>query len=318
MMVLYHQIRFSLDIINNKVWLYGRLKKVKPMKKSNTSLAVMLLVPLFIITNMGNVFAADKHSFEPLFNGSDLSGWDTWVGPEKIPTMPSRLWTDMPPAMGLNIDPKKVYSVVTVDDAPAIRISGETWGALVSQQEYSNYHLRLEFKWGTAKHGVSKDKPRNSGLLYHSVGEIGGFWNCWMSSAEFEIMRGNTGDFLSLDGVTGNIPTTWEFSSSFPWHQYTPGEELTHASGMAFWVGASHDPERAIGEWNQVELYVFEDKAIQIVNGVEVLRVIDLNYEKDDKTVSLREGKLQLQSEGSEVFYRNIEVRPITALPAKK
>jgi hypothetical protein len=98
------------------------------MKNANTSLVVMLLVPLLIIASMGNVFAADKHSFEPLFNGSDLSGWDTWVGPEEMPTMPARLWTDMPPAVGMNNDPKKVYSVVNVDDAPAIRISGGAFG----------------------------------------------------------------------------------------------------------------------------------------------------------------------------------------------
>ena len=276
-----------------------------------------LLAPLLVVANACNVFAADNDNFESLFNGHDLSGWDTWLGPEEIPTMPTRLWTEFPPAVGLNTDPTSVYSVVTVDDAPAIRISGEIWGALVSQQTFSNYHLRLEYKWGTEKHGASKNKPPNSGVLYHSVGEIGGFWNCWMSSAEFEIMYGNTGDFLSLDGVMGRIATTWEFKTSFPWHRYTPGAELTDASGMAFWVGASQDTERPIGEWNQVELYVFEDKAIQIVNGVEVLRVTDLRYEKDGEAVPLREGKLQLQSEGAEVYYRNIEWRPIAALPVE-
>ena len=31
--------------------------------------------------------------------------------------------------------------------------------------------------------------------------------------------------------------------------------------------------------------------------------------------VPLTKGKIQIQSEGAEVFYRNIAVRPITAIP---
>jgi hypothetical protein len=36
-----------------------------------------------------------------------------------------------------------------------------------------------------------------------------------------------------------------------------------------------------------------------------------------DKEVPLVVGKIQLQSEGAEVFYRNIAARPMDAIPAK-
>ena len=36
----------------------------------------------------------------------------------------------------------------------------------------------------------------------------------------------------------------------------------------------------------------------------------------DGKEVPLVKGKLQLQSEGAEVFYRNITIRPITEVPS--
>ena len=37
----------------------------------------------------------------------------------------------------------------------------------------------------------------------------------------------------------------------------------------------------------------------------------------DGKDVPLTRGKLQLQSEGAEVYYRNIQVRPLSTLPAE-
>src|SRR3954471_19550555 len=80
---------------------------------------------------------AGKDGWVSLFNGKDLDGWDTWLGRPH----------NGKDVVGLNKDPDKVYSVVEADGKPAIRISGEVWGALTSKQEYANYHLRLEFKW---------------------------------------------------------------------------------------------------------------------------------------------------------------------------
>src|SRR5579872_2898844 len=85
--------------------------------------------------------AGKEKGWQSLFNGKDLSGWDTWLGkPYKEKE-----------AVGLNKDPKHVYTVVDVDGKPAIRISGEIFGALTSKQDFENYHLRLEFKWGEKK-----------------------------------------------------------------------------------------------------------------------------------------------------------------------
>jgi hypothetical protein len=74
----------------------------------------------------------------PLFNGRDLTGWETWLGiPDK-----SVAGLDLPrdqdgryaEVLGLNRDPKQVFSVVEVDGKPAIRISGEIFGALTGKQ----------------------------------------------------------------------------------------------------------------------------------------------------------------------------------------
>ena len=40
-------------------------------------------------------------------------------------------------------------------------------------------------------------------------------------------------------------------------------------------------------------------------------------YKNGEKTVPMTGGKLQIQSEAAEVFYRDIEIRPIASMPAK-
>jgi hypothetical protein len=67
-----------------------------------------------------------------LFNGKDLSSFYTWL-----------------PKYG-HKDPDKVFTVVNdVDGAPAIRISGQHYGGLITRKEYSNYKLVAEFRWGS-------------------------------------------------------------------------------------------------------------------------------------------------------------------------
>src|SRR5437763_462783 len=85
--------------------------------------------------------AQQKEQWTQLFNGRDLDGWDTWLGKPYKATEP----------VGLNKDPKGVYSVVTIDGKPAVRISGEIFGAITTKKEFENYHVRLQFKWGEKK-----------------------------------------------------------------------------------------------------------------------------------------------------------------------
>jgi len=59
-----------------------------------------------------------------LFNGKDLSGWDTWLGPPLDDN--GKKITDQP--IGLNIDPNHVFTVVEQDGEKIIRISGNGWG----------------------------------------------------------------------------------------------------------------------------------------------------------------------------------------------
>src|SRR5215471_8793795 len=128
-----------------------------------------------------------------LFNGKDLTGWETSLGVpagEKDP-------------IGRNRDPKQVFTILQLHGEPTIRISGEVPGGLSTLNEYGDYHLELEFKWGEKRYAPRADLPRDSGLLYHGVN---GFneRSGWLESVEFGILEGGeTGDFWSVPGSHG-------------------------------------------------------------------------------------------------------------------
>src|SRR5690242_10293222 len=110
-------------------------------------------------------FTVRSTKWQSLFNGKDLKGWDSYLGPDLDDN--GKAITTEP--LGLNNDPRHVFTVIKEDGESAIRISGDGWGAIISQNEYENYHLRLQFKWGKLLWGQKKKGNRkDSGLLYHS------------------------------------------------------------------------------------------------------------------------------------------------------
>ena len=63
------------------------------------------------------------------------------------------------------------------------------------------------------------------------------------------------------------------------------------------------DAEKPNGEWNTIEVVCDGDKITNIVNGVVV---------NEGSMASVTKGKIVLQSEGAEVFYRKVELTPLT------
>jgi hypothetical protein len=95
-----------------------------------------------------------------LFNGKDLSGWDTYLAPPRDSN--GKRISDQP--IGLNNDPRHVFTVVTDGGESVIRISGDGTGAVITQKDYSDYHLQLMFRWGALQWGAKKHKKKDSGL----------------------------------------------------------------------------------------------------------------------------------------------------------
>lgn len=257
-------------------------------------------------------FAADTP--QSLFNGRDLTGWETYLGP--------RYDTEKKdfagPHIGLNTDPDKVFSVITVDGAPAIRISGQVFGTMATLAEFENYHLRIQFKWGEQRYIPRTTARRDSGLLYHSVGPHATGWFFWMRSQEFQIQEQDCGDFWAVGGTTIKIRTVNQGTPEKPDFIYSPtgNLEVFRSGSNGGHARRSTDAEKPRGEWNTLDLYCFGQTSLHVVNGVLVM-VLQDSEQPDGQGgwKPLSKGRLQLQSEGAEVFYRDITIEPIDQLP---
>ena len=265
------------------------------------------LIFIFVLTGFTS---SRKDKWIPLFNGRDLSGWDTYIGPDLNDSGKA-----ISEPIGLNKDPRKVFTVVNVNGENLIRISGENWGAISTVQEFENYHLQLQFKWGELKWGQKKNKNRDSGLLYHSVGKYGADYGAWMRSQEFQIEETNTGDYWGVAGGMADIPVTKKSETEY---DYDPrGAFITFKEGgkqgrRCFKSSAAENPT---GEWNTLDLYCWVDTSVFVVNGTVVMILYHQKQLENGQALPLTRGKIQIQSEGAEVFYRGIQIQSIKELP---
>jgi Domain of Unknown Function (DUF1080) len=273
----------------------------------------LLLIPVTCILIFAFTKSGYKGEWELLFNGKNLKGWDTYIGPDLNDS--GKFISALP--IGLNNDPRHVFTVVKAEGENLIRISGENWGAISTVKEYENYHLQLQFKWGELTWGQKKGKKKDSGLLYHSVGKWGADYGAWMRSQEFQIEETNTGDYWGVAGGMADMPVTKKSDKEY---DYNPkGEFITFKEGGQ--VGRrcfkSMDAEYPTGQWNTLDLYCHGDTSMHVVNG-KVVMVLYRNKQNDNgKESPLTRGKIQIQSEGAEVFYRQIKIQSIKQLPAE-
>jgi len=254
-----------------------------------------------------------------LFDGKDLSGWDSLLGPAEKGA----------PPLGKNHDVKNVFSVVEVDGKPAIRVSGQVWGGLTTREEFENYHLRVEFKWGQKRWPPRERAVRDSGIIYHCVGDPAPQTG-WLTGAECQIEEMDCGDFWSVhevlaDAQTRRMDTSDELRRQFDiWckrneGRYPPfafqpgGATITIRPGGG--LMKSRDAEKPTGQWNVAEIYCLGTTSVHVINGQSNMVLTNLRRLVDGKEVPLGRGKIQLQSEGAEIFFRELRVEPITKIP---
>ncbi|WP_299532873.1 DUF1080 domain-containing protein [Ulvibacterium sp.] len=256
-----------------------------------------------------------------LWNGKDLSGWHSYLGtPYQVQT--DSLGNTLTP-FGRDNDPLGVITLVDTGDGNAIRISGVAWGMIYTAQDYRNYHLKLKTKWGEGMHSPRENGPRDSGLLYHGFGVPGSVHN-WMDSQELQVQQGDMGDYWPVGDVEIDIPSVLKdsiyhiYKDNAPLRSYYFAETLktaTHDSLAKRRVFKAFDAERPHGEWNDVELIALGDSSIHIVNGKVVMRLF--NSRKRSTQEKLDSGKIILQSEGAEVFYKDLYIKQISEVPGK-
>lgn len=250
----------------------------------------------------------------PLFDGKSLRGWYVQL-----------------PGKERNEDPEKYFQVRNgMVHVHANQVGGTavTNGILVTDAEYSHYHFRMEYKWGEKRFKPRAQGKRDAGLLYHETGPD----FVWPRSVECQIQEGDTGDCFTVRGT--RVTTSIEMaeidtpSGRRSLARYVPqkdgGVAKTFGDGGISRIVKSKTQER--DGWNKVEVIVRgSERAQHIVNGHTVFRATDLRQlssppaekspSKEEiaklKWVPLSKGRIALQCEFAEVFYRGMEIRAI-------
>lgn len=260
---------------------------------------------------------SQEAKFESVFNGRNFDGWEIYLGvPDPsvdVPGMERNAEGVYTQPVGLHKDPLNVFSIKEVDGEPALCASGQIYGSFSTVKEYENYHFRMEVKWGEKKWAPREDKPRNAGLLYHGVGEFGKGLNVWKISHECQIMETMFGDsyrmgdtYCDITASRANENERYTFDRNAPKVSFSPQLPICSKNPMN---------EKPLGEWNTVEILCYEGTSVHVINGK--VNMINTNSHRvvNGQIVPLTKGAIQLQSEGAEIYYRRMEIRPITEIP---
>ena len=88
------------------------------------------------------------------------------------------------------------------------------------------------------------------------------------------------------------------------------GPERTQSRGRIIKSGDFEDRNG----WNQLELVLDGDRITQIVNGRAVMRAWDIqqpSLQDPSRYVPVSSGRIMLQAEGAEVWFRNVQMKPL-------
>ena len=188
-----------------------------------------------------------------LFNGENLNGWTTFLADDTV-------------------DPAKVWSV----SDGVLRCEGRPNGYIRTVGTYSDYTLRLEWRW--------PETPSNSGVLLHAVGED----KLWPQCIEAQLQHLSAGDFVTIQ----------------PGSTVTVSGVVHQPENAIFKVIPKRLPtsEKLAGKWNRYTIVCKGDAIDLYVNGV---------HQHSATQASPAAGAICLQSEGSPIEFRNIYLTPL-------
>ncbi len=228
------------------------------------------------------------------------------------------------PKMDFHDDPKDIWKF---GGDGVLNVSGRGYGYVGTKKAYRDYHLVLEFKWGTKTWGAREKKAKDNGVLLHGYGPHGAYGGTWMASIEAQIIEGGVGDILVLspklaDGTELTTSLSAEFGLDRDkekiWRKGEPRQVVT--KGRINWKGRDEDwadrvgfrgredVESPAGEWNRLEVIAKGDTLQYFVNGALVNEAFDCKPS---------EGKVLLQTEGAEMIVRRYELWPLGAFEEK-
>ena len=216
-----------------------------------------------------NAQTKNEKGWVSLFDGVSTKGWHSYGKYD-----PGKDWQVEDGAIHLSAAAKKTYQT-------------DGGGDLVTNDEFENYDLKLEWK-------ISKDG--NSGIIFNVHEEVPLYDESWRTGMEMQI--------LDNDG-------------------HPDGKIHKHRAGDLYdLIACSKETVKAVGEWNEVEIICNKGKLELKLNGTTVVSTTmwDDNWKKliaESKFKSMpnfgtfTKGKIALQDHGNDVWFRNIIIKKL-------
>ncbi len=216
-------------------------------------------------------------------------------------------------------DPEHVFRL----ENGVLRCGDEDMGYVATREAFKDFHLSVEYRWG--RKNPNDKYVRNSGVLLHGVGPDGSANGVWMTSIECQLAQGCEGDLILIKGkgadgkpYPATITSTTRVAEDGKTRWQKDGKPTIY-SGKQFWwskhqphfkelidTRGQNDVASPLGEWTKVECLCQGSRITIKINGEIVNECFDANPGA---------GKILLQSEGHEVFFRNLELQPLPASP---
>lgn len=261
----------------------------------STILKSVLLLLVFMTLRTTNIYAAEE-GFVPLFDGKTLNGWTA------ARSSGEGDWG----AFSVNEAEQAIHAYAGQEAG-----SKQRNDCLNTDQDYSHFILKLEYKWVGNRYKPRADWDRDAGLLFHVHGDLK---RVWPLSMEMQIgetpgdsknkmnRRFHTGDLFVLGKhLSAKVPRKGRY--------YDPEAKLRNGGSVQTQLGV----EKPMGEWNEMEIQVHGgEKATFIFNGEVVLELSDLRQQLDGQSLPLDKGRIGLQAEWAEIMYRNIRIKELT------
>lgn len=217
-----------------------------------------------------------------------------------------------------NVDPTGVFTA----EGNVLKVTGTDMGCVTTRDAYKDYRFSLDFRYVDNDIQLNKKAARDGGILFHSTGPDGAYGNgIWMSSFEYNIIQGAAGDLIvvgskkACPGVyrcKGRVDRATKGQSAQHWDPNGEEIELVDSGRIRRpdvdleWKNLKTQPlspkERPIGEWNHAEVVCRGYTAEFFFNGMKV---------GDYRNLAPAGGRIQLQSEGFGIEYRNIVIEPL-------
>lgn len=255
--------------------------------------SVLALVSACISVTAYGDASTPQEQWHSLFNGKDLSGWTIKIAKHPLNENYADTFRVEDGILKVSYDRYGKFE--------------EQFGHLFTNQPYSHYVLRLEYKFtGEAVADAPDWAKLNSGVMIHSQSPLSmGVDQSWPASMEVQ--------FLAA-GATAGRQTA---------NAVTPGTNLElNGKLITDHIIDSKSKLYPLDEWVAVEVEVHgNEEVIHRINGVEVIRYQHPQLDpRDDSAqrllaagapLQLSFGHIALQAEGQPIWFRNIQIRSL-------